>query len=330
LQAIQISRIGAPDVLESVSLPTPTPGAGEVLIEAHSIGVNFFDILIRTGRYPWMPDLPFVPGNDMSGYVAAVGSGATKFKVGQPVFVTGYDLDHGGGLYAEFAIAPQDAVWALPENIDLEHATTLTNYQLAWLLLHAAARGVEPKTVLVHGAAGGVGTALADVSRLAGAKVIGVAGSAAKCDFVRQRGATHAVDPNAGPLVQKIMTLTDGCGVDILFDHIAGKNFTDGLKILAPFGVIVSYGLLGGMPETNLFKEMRSLVARSPAVRCFSIHSYDDDPAPRRAAMEQAIGILASGKVKPAIAERIPLAQAARAHEMLERRGALGKIILKP
>jgi NADPH2:quinone reductase len=329
LQAIQISRTGAPDVLESVSLPTPVPAANEVLIKAHSIGVNFFDILIRTGRYPWMPDLPFVPGNDMSGHIAALGPGAGKFTVGQPVFVTGYDLDHGGGLYAEYVSVPQDAVWALPDSVDLEQATALTNYQLAWLLLHTAARGVEPQTGLVHGAAGGVGTALADVSRIAGAKVIGVAGSATKCDFVRKRGATHAVDPNAGPLVERVMALTEGRGADIVFDHVAGKNFTDGLKMLAPFGVIVSYGLLGGMPETNLFKEMRGLVARSPAVRCFSIHSYDDNPAPRRAAMERAIELLAGGKVKPAIADRIPLAQAARAHEMLERRGALGKIVLK-
>jgi len=330
MRAIQMKRTGAPDVLEAVELPTPTPGPGEVLIKAHSIGVNFFDVLIRTGRYPWMPELPFVPGNEMSGHVAALGPGASKFKVGQSVVVTGYDLGHSGDLYAEFAKAPETAVWALPDSVDLGSATTVTNYQLAWLLLHTAARGVEPKTVLVHGAAGGVGTALVDVCRLAGAKVIGVANSAARCDFVRQRGATEAVDPNAGPLVDKVMTLTGGRGVDVLFDHIAGKNFTDGLKMLAPFGMIVSYGLLGGMPETSLFKEMRGLVSRSPAVRCFSIHSYDKDPAPRRTAMERAIEILAGGKVKPAIADRVPLAQASRAHEMLERRTALGKIVLSP
>lgn len=328
--AIQISRTGATDVLESVNLPTPTPGAGEVLIKAHSIGVNFFDVLIRTGRYPFMPKLPFIPGNDMSGHIVALGPGAGQFKVGQPVFVTGYDLEQSGGLYAEYAAVPQEAVWALPDSVDLEQATALPNYLLAWLLLHVAARGVEPRTVLVHGAAGGVGTALADVSRLAGAKVIGVAGSNAKCDFVRNRGAAHAIDYNAGPLVDRVMELTEGHGADIIFDHIGGKNFADGLKMLAPFGVIVSYGMLGGMPEANVFKEMRGLVARSLAVRCFSIYSFDDNPAPRHAAMKQVIELLTSGKVKPAIADRIPLAQSARAHEMLERRVALGKIVLKP
>jgi NADPH:quinone reductase len=330
MRAIQIKRTGAADVLEPVELAKPKPGPGEILIKASSIGVNFFDILIRTGRYPWMPELPFVPGNEMSGHVAAVGPGASKFKVGQPVVVTGYDIGHSGDLYAEFAKAPETAVWALPDNVDMDAATTLTNYQLAWLLLHTAARGVEPKTVLVHGAAGGVGTALVDLCRLAGARVIGVANSEERCNFVRRRGATEAVDPNATPIVQKIMDLTGGRGVDVLFDHVAGKNFTDGLKMLAPFGMIVSYGLLGGMPETSLFKEMRGLVLRSPAVRCFSIHSYDKNPEPRRAAMERAIEILAGGKVKPAIAERVPLAQASRAHEMLERRTALGKIVLTP
>lgn len=330
MQAIQIKRTGGPDVLEYVELPTPTPGPGEVLVKAHAVGVNFFDILIRTGRYPWMPDLPFVPGNEMSGHIAAVGAGVTRFKEGQPVFISGYDLDHGGDLYADYAKAPDQAVWPLPPSIDLDAAITLTNYQLAWLLLHVAARGVEPKTVLVHGAAGGVGTALVDVSRLAGAKVIGVANNSERCDFVRQRGAFDAVDPNTSALVDKIKSLTGGRGVDVLFDHVAGKNFTDGLKMLAPFGMIVSYGLLGGMPETSLFKEMRGLVTRSPAVRCFSIHSYDENPEPRRAAMERAIEILAGGKVMPAIADRIPLKEASRAHALLESRKAMGKIVLRP
>jgi NADPH2:quinone reductase len=108
-----MKRTGAADVLEPVDLPRPEPGPGEVLIQANSIGVNFFDILIRTGRYPWMPKLPFIPGNEMSGHVAALGPGASKFKIGQPVLATGYDLGHSGDLYAEFAKVPETAVWAL-------------------------------------------------------------------------------------------------------------------------------------------------------------------------------------------------------------------------
>src|SRR5687767_4009546 len=192
MKAIQISRAGGADVLEHVDLPNPEPAPGEVLVRARAIGVNYFDILIRTGRYRWMPKLPFVPGNEMSGQIAAVGAGVTKLRAGQKVFVAGYDLGNRGGLYAEYAAAPEDAVWPLPEGIDFDDAVALTNYQLAWLLMHRAARGIEPVTVVVLGAAGGVGTALIDMARLAGAAAIGVAGGGEKCAFVKGRGALAA------------------------------------------------------------------------------------------------------------------------------------------
>ena len=110
------------------------------------------------------------------------------------MFIAGYEIGNRGGLYAEYAAVPEKAAWPLPAGVDADAATALTNYQLAWILLHHAARGVEPKTVVVYGAAGGVGTALIDVARLAGANVIGIAGSAEKCAFVRARGAAHAID----------------------------------------------------------------------------------------------------------------------------------------
>src|SRR6185437_1468117 len=116
-----------------------------------------------------------------------------------------------------------------------------------------AARGITPKTVVVYGAAGGVGTALIDVARLAGANAIGTAGGAEKCEFVRSRGAAHAIDYARENVVERVLALTGGRGADILFDHVAGKAFTDGLKMVAPLGMIVSYAVLGGMPETDLF-----------------------------------------------------------------------------
>jgi len=156
VKAIQISRTGGSDVLETVEVPTPKPGAGEVLVEAEAIGVNYFDLLIRTGRYRWMPKLPFILGNEMSGRVAAVGAGVRALHVGQPVFIAGYEIGNRGGLYAEYAAVPENAAFLLPASVDLDEATALTNYQLAWILLHHAARGVTPKTVVVYGAAGGV------------------------------------------------------------------------------------------------------------------------------------------------------------------------------
>lgn len=330
MKAIQIGRTGGPEVLDLVEIPTPTPGPGEVLVKARAIGVNYFDTMIRTGRYRWMPKLPFVPGNEMSGEVAALGPGATALKVGAPVFVAGYEIENRGGLYAEYAAVPERAAFALPAGVDHDAATALTNYQLAFILLHHAARGVSPGTVVVHGAAGGVGTALIDVCRLAGASVIGTAGSAGKRAFVRERGADHAIDHSSESTVERVLELTGGHGADIVFDHVAGKAFADGLKMIAPLGMIVSYAVLGGMPEGDLFAAMRANVEKSPAVRCFTMHTYDHMQAPRREAMARAIELLGTGKVRPAIAARIPLAEARRAHAMIDARSAMGKIVLTP
>ena len=330
MKAIQISRTGGADALDYVDVPTPTPGPGEVLVKASAIGVNYFDTMIRTGRYRWMPKLPFVLGNEMSGHVAALGPGATTLTVGQQVFIAGYEIGNRGGLYAEYAAVPEKAAWPLPEGIDADAATTLTNYQLAIILLHHAARGIVPKTVVVYGAAGGVGTALIDVAKLAGASVIGTAGSAEKCAFARSRGAHHAIDYSRENVSERVLALTGGRGADILFDHVAGKAFTEGLKMIAPLGMIVSYAVLGGMPETDLFAAMRGNIEKSPAVRCFTMHTYDHMEEPRREAMARAVDLIGSGKVKPAIATRIPLAEARRAHKLIEKRSAMGKIVLKP
>jgi NADPH2:quinone reductase len=330
MKAIQLSRTGGAEVLELVELPVPEPGPGEVLVRARAIGVNFFDLLIRTGRYRWMPKLPFVPGNEMSGQIAAVGPGVTRLRSGQKVFLAGYDLDNRGGLYAEYATAPEGAAWPLPEGVDFDDAVALTNYQLAWLLMHRAARGVEARTVLVLGAAGGVGTALIDVARLAGAEAIGVAGGAEKCAFVRARGAGHAIDHASEDLSERVRALTGGRGVDIVFDHVAGKDLPARVKLLAPLGMLVSYAVLGGMPEGDLFAALRANLEASPAVRCFTMHTLDHWPEPRREAMEQAIEMLASGGARPAIAARLPLADAAEAHRLIEARKAMGKVVLKP
>jgi NADPH2:quinone reductase len=330
MKAIQISRTGGPEVLDYVEVPTPSPGPGEVLVKADAIGVNYFDTMIRTGKYRWMPKLPFVPGNEMSGRIVAVGPGVRVLSVGQPVFIAGYEIGNRGQLYAEYAAVPELAAFALPQDVGLDEATTLTNYQLAIILLHHAARGVAPENVVVYGAAGGVGTALVDVARLAGAMVIGTAGSAEKCAFVRAHGAALAIDYVRENVVERVLSFTDGRGADIIFDHVAGKAFTDGLKMLAPLGMIVSYAVLGGTPDTDLFAAMRANIEKSPAVRCFTMHTYDHMEVPRREALARAVELLGSGEVKPAIAARMPLAEARRAHALIESRSAMGKIVLKP
>jgi NADPH2:quinone reductase len=329
MKAIQISRTGGPEVLQYVDVPAPKPAPGDVLVRAEAIGVHYFDMMIRSGRYRWMPKLPFVLGNDMSGHVVD-GHAASKLKIGQPVFIAGWDIGFRGGLYAEYVAVPEDKIWPLPEMIDLDEAAALSNYALAWTLLHQVARGIEPRSVLVYGAAGGMGTALIDIARLAGADVIALAGSEEKCTFVRERNASHVINHATEPVVEHVNAVTNGRGADIIFNHVAGKTFADDLKMIAPLGLIVSYAALGGMPETDLFKDMRANIDRSPALRCFTMHTSDELPELRSEGMKHAIEFLAAKKISPAIGARLPLAQAARAHQMLESREAMGKIILKP
>jgi NADPH2:quinone reductase len=326
MKAVQIKKVGGPEVIELVDLPKPSPGPGEVLVRAHAIGVGKPDVLFRTGVYRWMPPLPATPGTEMSGHIEALGEGVAQLRVGEPVLV--YQL--GGRCYAEYASVPASAVTKLPPAIDLDDAVSLPNYQVAWALLHEAARGIAPTTVYVNGAAGGIGSAVIQLCRLQGITVIAGASTTEKCAFARAQGATETIDYGREPVAERLLALTGGHGVDLILDHIVGKDFTDNLKALAPFGLIVSFNALGGMPEKDLFREMRAHLPKSPAVRCFTMHGFDHDPAARQRVAARVIELFAAGRVHPPIDRRLTLDEARQAHERLDARAVLGKLILKP
>jgi NADPH:quinone reductase len=326
MKAIQITRTGGPEALALVELPLPSPGPGEVLVRAHAIGVGKPDVLFRTGTYRWMPPLPATPGAEMTGHVETLGSAVTHLRVGEPVLV--YHL--GGRCYADYASVPASAVTPLPASIDLDDAVSIPNYQVAWALLNEAARGLAAKTVYVNGAAGGIGSAVIQLCRLQGIAVIAGASNAAKCDFARRQGATHTIDYGSEPPIERLLALSEGRGVDLILDHIVGKDFTENLNALAPFGLIVSFNALGGLPEKDLFREMRAHLPKSPAVRCFTMHSFDHDPAGRQRVTARVIELFASGRVRPPIDRRMKLREARAAHELLDARAVLGKLILKP
>jgi NADPH:quinone reductase len=326
MQAIQITKTGGPEALELVDLPRPEPGPGEVVIRAHAIGVGKPDVLFRTGVYRWMPPLPAIPGAEMTGYVETLGPGVTHLKIGEPVLV--YHL--GGGCYAQYANVPASAVTRLPPGIDLDDAVSIPNYQVACALLTEAARGIAAKTVYVNGAAGGIGSAVIQLCRLQNITVIAGASTAAKCAFAQSQGATHTIDYGRESVAERLVDLTHGHGVDLILDHIVGKDFTDNLKALAPFGLIVSFNALGGFPEKELFREMRAHLPKSPGVRCFTMHSFDHDPEGRQRVAARTIEVFATGRVRPPVDRRLPLAEARQAHELLDARAVLGKLILKP
>jgi NADPH:quinone reductase len=326
MKAIEISAHGGPEVLTWVDKPVPVPGQGEALVRAHAIGVGKPDVLFRTGIYRWMPQLPAIPGSEMTGIIEAVGSGDTGLRVGQKVLV--YHL--AGGCYAEWIAVPAASVTVLPDGIDLDAAASLPNYQVAWALLHEAARGIETRAVYVNGAAGGVGSAVIQLCRQDGIAIIAGASTQEKCAFARGQGATHTVNYGQESVVDRVLELTGGRGVDLVLDHIVGKDFTDNLKMLAPMGLIVSFNVLGGLPEQDLFAALRANLNRSPAVRCFTMHSYDHDSAGRQRITARTLALFAAGAVAPPIYRRIPLREARQAHELIDARLVLGKLILKP
>ena len=326
MKAIQISATGGPEVLTLVDLPEPEPGDDEVLVRAAAIGVGKPDVLFRTGVYRWMPPLPAVPGAEMAGRIEAVGRNVAHLTVGQKVLIYRFR----GGCYAERIAVPAAEVMPLPDSVDLDDAVSMPNFQVASALLNEASRGVDAKSVYVNGAAGGIGAAVVQLGRLAGLTVIAGASTAEKCAFAQKQGASHTINYGRDSVFGRLRALTNGRGVDLILDHIVGKDFTDNLKALAPFGLIVSFNALGGMPEKDLFREMRANLPLSPAVRCFTMHSFDHDPETRARIAARVVEFFAAGKVAPPVHTWLPLTEARRAHEMLDAREALGKIVLKP
>jgi NADPH2:quinone reductase len=324
MKAIQIKVTGGPEVLELVELPKPVPAAGQVLVRTEAIGVGKPDVLMRTGVYRWMPPLPATPGAEAAGSIEAIGAGVSGLVVGQPVLV--YRMT--GGCYAAYVCVDVGDVMPLPANVSFDDAVSIPNYRVAWALLHEAARGNDTRTVYVNGAAGGMGCAIIQLCCLEGITVIAGASSDEKCAFARAQGAQHTINYSREHVATRVLELTDGHGVNLSLDHIIGKDFTDNLKMLAPLGLIVSFNALGGFPEKDLFREMRANLPRSPGVRCFTMHSFDHDATGRQRITDNVMKLFAAGQVRPPIYQRLPLAEARRAHQMLDAREVLGKLVL--
>lgn len=330
MKAVQIATTGGPEVLRYVEVPTPQPGPNQVLVRAHSIGVGMPDVLVRTGRYPWMPPLPAIPGIEMSGHVVAVGPDVHSIRIGEPVFISARELAVRGGCYAEYLCADEDAVYRLPEGVDLEAAACLSNYQVAWHLLHSATKGYEYDTLLVWAAAGGVGTAVIQLAKLQGKRVIGLAGSGQKCEFVLAQGADHCIDYRTDDVLAGVRDHTGGRGVDLVLDPVGGSEFHRNFDYLAPLGLVINFGLLEGPPDLSGAQKMVARLADSLGFRLFSMHVFDSEPERRRRAMQHLVPMLSQGRINPPIAKRLPLSQARRAHETLANSQVLGKLLLQP
>ena len=331
MKVIQMREPGGPEVLEVVEKPLPEPSAGEVRVRARAIGISSADILVRKGVYSWMPPLPAVPGNEIAGVVDVLGPGASGVRSGQPVLVSSRELPFRGGCYAQAICVPAASLFALPDAIAPNDAVSLPNYQLAGALLYES--GVRrPRSIVAYGASGGVGIALLQLAKCDGIEGIGIVSTEEKRAYARRTGAEHVLIRGKDDLRERVMALTGGRGVDVVY-AMAGPaaQFIGNLDLLAPYGTVVSFATLGGpLPDADLFGELKKRQGKCLGVRCYSIHALDHDRALRRALMERAIGLMAAGRLRPPPPTLLPLAEAARAHEMMEAGRTVGKLVLVP
>jgi NADPH2:quinone reductase len=330
MKTVLVHSPGGPEALNYVDAPLPIAGPGEVRIRAEAFGVGQPDVLIRSGVYKWMPPLPVNPGNDVAGRIDALGPDVAGVAVGQKVLLSARDLPQRGGCYAEYVVAPADAVHVLGDAVDLGEAVCLANYQVAWALLHACGAPSKAASALVIGAAGGVGTALVQLAKRGGMTVIGTVSSETKAEFARNNGADHIIFYRDEDVIARTRALTAGRGVGLVLDHVGGPEFAAYLGVLDKWGTLVSYNAFAGLPEQNLMAEMRKHLDVCPAIRCFSFHIYDNDRDGRRAIMREVIDALANGEIRPAISATLKLSEVRKAHALLESGAALGKIIMTP
>lgn len=329
MKAIQYSRFGGPDVLDIVEVDAPSPGPSEVLIAVGAVGVNFFEVMMRQDRYAVTPPLPFSPGVEIAGTIAALGDGVTNFSVGDRVAAALYVAGVQSGGYAEQVAIAANVVVRLPDEISFAAATALQVQGLTALHLlcsHSAAG----KNVLISAAAGGVGSLLVQLAKHSGAKrVIAMASSAEKLALARELGADARIDYTQADWPEQVRAATDGAGPDLIFDASGGDIPAQCLALLAPFGRLVLYGPLSlsdFRPETEALK---ALIFGNRVVAGFSLLPH---LAPERLAgdLGELFRLSISGELRLLPGESFPLAQAGAAHAALESRRTAGKLVLVP
>lgn len=329
MRAIQMRQSGGPEVLEVVDLPHTEPQAGEVRVQAQAIGLSRADVLIRKGTYKWMPPLPAIPGNELAGVIEKIGSGVPASLLGRRVLISARELSLRGGCYVESISVPATSAFLLPEEISSDAAVSLPNYQLALALFRSASPDC-PGVILVPGAAGGVASALTQIAVSRGIQVIGTASTVEKTQYALANGVSQIVSSVPAQMKQQVMAATGGRGADIAFDHLGAESLIACMHCLAPMGMAVSYNIVKGPPSADVFQELRALLGSSLAVRTFSMHTFDEDPKVRRGLMQEAIELMASGRIKSTPVKAFSFTEISAAHALLDQGLSFGKLVLKP
>lgn len=334
MKVMRCHEYGAPDVLRYESVNDLEAGSGEILIKVESASVNYSDVMRRSGAvYPFPTPLPFIPGSEVAGVIEALGEGVNSPPIGTPVFAI---VGSGSNGYAQYALAQASQTIPIPIGISLDHAAALpVAGTAALMIMRETARLQSGETVIIQGAAGGVGSFAIQIAKLLGAStIIGAVSSEAKKQKTLNLGADYAVDYSKPGWPDEVNRLTEGKGADVILEMGGGELFSQGLRCLAPFGRVVVYGMASGDP-LKLDAESIIHFFYKPSLNQ-SIHVYNlgtwfgMKPDIAANAMKDLIGYVASGQVKVTVDHVLPLNKAVEAHEMLEQRETTGKIILKP
>lgn len=322
MRSLICKAYGAPESLVLEECDDPIPNDDEVLVDVAAAGINFPDILVIAGQYQDKTPPPFVPGNEASGVVSAIGRKVSRFAVGDAVVVT-----PRGGAFAEKCTVNEDAVTALPEDIDFEQgAGYAVAYGTSFHALHQCAALQPGETLLVLGAAGGVGIAAVQIAKSMGATVIAAASSQAKLDFARAAGADETINYSARPLKETVRQLTRDKGVDVVYDPVGGELAQQALRALAWHGRHLVVGFTSG--EIPQFPANIALLKEARIIGVWWGTWAKRNPLHQTENMQKLANLIATGKIHPRVTETFGLDDFAQAFKVITERRALGKVVL--
>ena len=323
MRAILCKAFNGVDALDFTEADEPRPAANEVLVDVHAASVSYMDYLMSTGGYQMRPELPYVPGTDAAGIVLACGDRVTRFRPGDRV-----SCGNWFGAFAERMVAKESSVALLPANVDFTVGSTILHtYLTAWYALIERARLRAGETVLVTGAAGGVGLACVEIAQLMDARVIAVVGSAAKADLVRAHGAAEVVDHSCEDVRERVKSLAGSKGLDICVDNVGGSLFATLARFMGWNGRLLPIGFTSG--------EIPSLAMNLPLLKNYSVvgvflgawmERFPDDAARASQAIMAWVG---EGKLRPRVDRVLPLQRAGEAMSLVANRSAMGRIVLQ-
>lgn len=323
MRAVEVTEFGGPEGLIPTEKERPTPESGELLIEVTAAGINFADIQQRMGLYPGGPEPPFVPGFEVAGHVTAVGEDC-DVEVGDRVA----GLSNVGG-YAEFTVGDAATVIEIPDDLDTAEAAAVP---VQFLTAHGCLfdrGGLEAdENVLIHAAAGGVGSAAVQLAASTGATVFGTASTQEKLDHVASLGCDHPINYEESDFAEEIEEITDGAGIDLVIDGVGGDAFRDSLDTLNHFGRIVTMGVASGNPAVA---PTTSLLFSNQEVVGFHLgNTIARDPNRALEPLPELFERVTEGDLSVTIGGRYPLEDADQAHEFIESRQSRGKVLLEP